>query len=74
MLFYGVLYLLLGVLRAGIEVFLGIDHMGKGLGILSYGGDVNDPGDIRPATADKYSHTGFLSAYIDLWRVFLLGD
>ena len=66
--------MILGILRAGIEVSLGIDDMGQCPGILHHSRDIHNPADINPAVADEGTDTGPLIIHILLRNIFLLGD
>ncbi len=71
---HSLLYLLLGILGAGIEVLLHIDHILQPLGEFPYPRHIYDAADVDPAMADEDPDTGFLLRYILLGRVFLFPD
>ena len=58
------------VLRAGVEVVLGMDHAGQLVGITRDVGYIEEAPDVGPAVTDKNTYTGFLFFDIAFRRVF----
>ncbi len=71
MLNYFLFDFLLGILGAGIQIVLSINHMIQSAGIIPHDGDIYNSPDIYPTVADKYPDPGFLLTYIPFFRVFL---
>ena len=63
--------LLLGILRAGVEIFVHVHHVGKRAGVLLHAGDVDDPADVDPAVADEDADPGRLPRHVAFGRVLL---
>ena len=70
----GLFDLFLGILRAGVEIFVGVDDIRQRARVLLDGGDVHHPADIDAAVADEDADPGLLLRFhLGLRRVFLLG-
>ncbi len=64
---------LLGILRAGVEIVIGIDDMGECPGILYDGRDIDHAGDIDSAVTDEGANPGSFIIHILFRDVFLFG-
>ena len=67
----GILDLFLGILGAGVEIFIHIDDILQRAGILLHRGNIHHPSDIDPAMADEDPDPGFLPGDVHLRRIFL---
>ncbi len=63
-------HLILGILRAGKQILLGMDHVGQGFGIFGYPFDIHHAGDVHPAVTDENPYPGVLITDVDFFRDF----
>jgi len=56
------------VLRAGVEVVLGVHHAGQRPRVLGHAGHVQVAANVRPAMTDEDADAWLFAAHVALWR------